>query len=879
MIAPERLPTHVARVASRLRVTGSEASGDTFLVTSYLAESVLKTIAVTLCSGIRKTSEHIAYRLEYDLVRADGLGVWEAVIGTAVSHAYAGYVDQEMRSLVVWLTKKRTRADDEWAREAAQECSTILSLLGASECDIPKVVNVRHLVAQFVQIRNKTKAHGAVGADFFEEANCHYLRATQSLAENCPALGWDWYHLSVRPGKGTVRAVHLCGTDPKHVTADKAEALRPPATGVYFRTHDRGHLFPCAPLVSSNRECTWFGLPNGGFTDRGSAELIDYATGDVRRAGIPSHLSPPAALPSSATEGAPALDVYSNVFGNLPASPDNYVQRAALQDELFQRLTDRNHPIITLHGRGGIGKTSLALFVTHQLAAAPVAPFDHLLWFSARDLELRPTGPGDVRRGVPNLETVCDLVGAFFDIERTPDSLAAVLQKPGSLDSEGILFVFDNFETLDDPRGVHKFLDTHTHIPNKVLITSRERAFKGDYPIEVGGMEFQEARELLQSQSVALNIDTIVTASIMEKIIEYTDAHPYVMRVLLGEIAKDKRWVPLKSLVPRRGDLLDAVFERSFNRISTDGRSVFLTVSGWRAAVPELALLVVTGQRRIDVEAGIEECLRFSLLTRHELADGQFCYAAPELARLFARKKLEGDPDRLVIEEDLQVLRQFGTIKASEVSAGTIEEVTQTFLDWCLAVGRSSAGEQLVRLDATMVRVAELWPKAWLKVAELRRTMRFGEEKVSYAFRRAVEEMPYDKAVWQARAQYAGMRGDDGTRIACLVSAVEADPSDSELIRQVGYDLCEYIDAHKYEIPEARRGVYLASVRSHMVNIATELDPTGLSRLAWLFLLEGNLEGGWKYANMGLAKDSTNTHCLRIVERLESQGYRPPLSL
>jgi len=56
-----------------------------------------------------------------------------------------------------------------------------------------------------------------------------------------------------------------------------------------------------------------------------------------------------------------------------------------------------------------------------------------------------------------------------------------------------------------------------------------------------------------------------------------------------------------------------------------------------------------------------------------------------------------------------------------------------------------------------------------------------------------------------------------------------------------------------------------------MVRIADQLDPTGLSRLAWLFLLEDDRDGAWEYANMGLATDATNGHCLRIVQRLTNQ--------
>ena len=66
------------------------------------------------------------------------------------------------------------------------------------------------------------------------------------------------------------------------------------------------------------------------------------------------------------------------------------------------------------------------------------------------------------------------------------------------------------------------------------------------------------------------------------------------------------------------------------------------------------------------------------------------------------------------------------------------------------------------------------------------------------------------------------------------------------------------VNSRILEIPKARRGVYLASVRPHMERVAHKLDATGLSRLAWLFLLEENVRKGREYANQGCAIDPTN---------------------
>lgn len=875
MIDPSTFPTHVARVISRLSVAGPDALAETFLVTSYITECVIKTLGIALCAGIREGAPTAAYRFEYRLVHADGLGAWEEAIGAMAGYACAGYVPQDMQPLIAWLTKKRTRVEDQWARDAAGQCAAILHLLGADDVEPPRTPTVRHIISYLVQIRNKTKAHGAVGADFFERANASYIAATEGLVKNCPAFKWEWLHLSVRPAKDNVRALHLLGLDPKHVPSEDAAELRPRQPGLHLRTAARGTVFFCGMLMEATRECTGFFLPNGGFTAQGQGEFIDYASGATKQVDLKGYILPPAPLPRSATEGEPCLDVCSNVFGNLPPCPEGYVERKSLQDELTERLLDKNHTIITLHGRGGIGKTSLALFVAHELSGRDHPPFDMIIWLSARDLELRLSGPVEVRRGIANLDEVARLVGALCAVGTTLEALASLLQSPTCARSAGILLVFDNLETLDDPRGLHKFLDTHTHIPNKVLITSRERAFKADYPIEVGGMEPPEALELLRRTSMALGIEGIVTAAAQEEIIDYTGAHPYVMRVLLGEIAKERRWVPLRSLVPRRGDLLNAVFERSFNKLSDDGRWVFLALGNWRSLVPELTLLVVVGQREIDVEAGIEECLRLSLCARYELADGQGCLEAPELARLFAKKKLEGDPDRLPIHDDIELLRQFGPVRHGEPGARNMDEIVDRFLDKCIASIPNAGAQRIDAMDRTAVRTAELWPGAWLKVAEFRQSAFRGPEAVAYALRRAVEEMPFDKRAWLARARHARESGDDSTRIASLVSAVEADPRDAELIREVAFELCKYLDAHKADILPARRGVYLASVRAHMGKIADQLDATGLSRLAWLFLLEGHEGKAWEYANRGLSKDSTNRYCLSMVERLSASGYRP----
>ena len=365
-----------------------------------------------------------------------------------------------------------------------------------------------------------------------------------------------------------------------------------------------------------------------------------------------------------------------------------------------------NHPIVTLHGMGGIGKTSLALFGAHRLAAAKTPHFEFIVWFSARDVDLRPTGPSSVRPSVVDLAAVSKAFASLFGVDPKVESFAKVLQSPKPHSEKGILFIFDNFETIADATSLHKFLDEHTHLPNKVLITSRERAFVADFPIEVRGMERGEAFQMMKSIAQELSIEKLVTEEIMEGIYSYTGGHAYVMRVILGEMAKEQRYTPPKQLIPRRMDIVDAVFERSFNKFSDGGRNVFLTVANWKSEISELALIVVLGQRGLDVEAGIEECKRLSMILPNTLMNHQPCYSAPQLARIFGHKKLQGDADRLVIQEDIETLRRFGVIGKSHLEQQTQDDLILQFVNWCMneASGKDSA--TISRLDGMSTHIA-----------------------------------------------------------------------------------------------------------------------------------------------------------------------------
>ena len=265
--------------------------------------------------------------------------------------------------------------------------------------------------------------------------------------------------------------------------------------GIYiqFDSHSR------VELVSSDPEASDFFFPNGNFSGK-RFELISYCTDNRQNGDGTLYLTPATELPPSRTQGIGLLQVIGNSFGNLPAAPTNYVPRSELENELFKRLMDDRHPVITARGAGGIGKTSLALHVIYRIAAE--GKYGAIIWFSARDIDLLSQGPKDVK---PHVLTEDEIAKEFVQLMQ-PGIPAGTAFRPAKYLADALnrsplgdpmLFVFDNFETARSPSSLYAWIDEYIRPPNKILITTRFSDFKGDYPVEVLGMSELEAKQLI----------------------------------------------------------------------------------------------------------------------------------------------------------------------------------------------------------------------------------------------------------------------------------------------------------------------------------------------------------------------------------------------
>ena len=106
-------------------------------------------------------------------------------------------------------------------------------------------------------------------------------------------------------------------------------------------------------------------------------------------------------------------------------------------------------------------------------------------------------------------------------------------------------------------------------------------------------MDDDECRHLIKHTATSLDITGLVTDNYERDLIRESQGHPYVIKILLGEVANLRKTPKLAHILASRTDILQALFERTYQNLSPAAQSVFLTLCGWRSAVPQLVLEAV----------------------------------------------------------------------------------------------------------------------------------------------------------------------------------------------------------------------------------------------------------------------------------------------
>ncbi len=851
----------------RVEIAREDSDTSLFLHLLYLGEMLTKVVAGGLIAAIVDDPDRHRYRQIHRLVRADGIGEWSHVIdgvltGTASQHLLPAARDEQQE-----LTQRL--GGESWQYQAVALVNDCLKVILPGAENLPSKVEGRRWFSLFAHLRNKTRGHGAPSGGACSQM-CQDLEASiQLMIENFSLFRRPWAYL-YRNLSGKYRVTTLAG-DTTPFKLLKSTTAFSYADGVYVHFDKPVRV----ELMISDVEARDFFVPNGGFTDK-RFELLSYITNDRADGDSALYMSPASDLPPSETQGVGNLDAEGNCWTNLPPTIPGYIHRQSLEAHLRDILLDDRHPVVTLAGRGGIGKTSLALSVLHQLTDEQ--RFGAVLWFSARDIDLLAEGPKLVR---PHVLTERDIAQEIVRLMAPSDVvpkdshrlkyLAEVLAN--SPIDQPLLFVFDNFETVQSPASLYTWLDTYIRSPNKILITTRSRDFKADYPVEVLGMTEEECDELVTATAMGLGISAFITDIYRRELFRESDGHPYVVKILLGEVAKARSLVKVERIVAGKDTILDALFERTYAGLSPGAKRVFLTLCNWRSAIPQVAVeavLLRSVSERIDVDEAIEELRRSSFveISVSEQDDGVFL-TIPLVAALFGRRKLKVSPHKAAVEADTNLLHMFGAAQQSDIRHGIGPRIERMFRDVSerLAEDNENLDDYLPMLEFLAAR----YPRAWMLLAHLNERAGGDLERTKSATLRYLEapgEPEIDRQrAWKKQADLCQRTFDRSGEVHALVEMCEVPGITFAMISHAADRVNRIFSLSSSLLNGDEKRILAGRLITIMSSRLSEAEASDHGQLAWLYIHVGDRSSARHYTERGLQLDPGNDHLLNLKRR------------
>jgi len=333
----------------------------------------------------------------------------------------------------------------------------------------------------------------------------------------------------------------------------------------------------------------------------------------------------------------------SNLLAGLPRRPYFVGREEELKSALQSLQPNSRTFIVGVEGIGGVGKTALAIEVSHRCIENNL--FESVIWISAKESVLTLHGIEPVIPEAKSLSDILITIGTSLG-NPTIGNLSIqdqIKRAYNLLARRTTLLVLDNFESLskNEQRDILDFL-RRSPITLKVIVTSRERVSEGQI-IRLQGLSFEESNALLEWDAQQKNIQ--LTKDQNKYLVDLTGGLPLALLWVQGQIAVlgysvtqvlDK--LSLDANIP----ILQYCFNHSWNLLRHNNEKKILFVLALQPeAVSRGALEEIAGIDDDDgFETAISDLLQLTLI-EHE-PDKDYFSILP-LTRRYIRTQFEDD--------------------------------------------------------------------------------------------------------------------------------------------------------------------------------------------------------------------------------------------
>lgn len=341
--------------------------------------------------------------------------------------------------------------------------------------------------------------------------------------------------------------------------------------------------------------------------------------------------------------------------------PDSLPQRpffVGRSGEVFQGLAalapDAEGWGLVLDGAAGIGKTALAVEIAYR--ARQEARFDAYLFLAARTNVVTVDGVRADGLSPAALDAFVREFArrlSFEEILTIPDALERRGALLNALRGRRTLTLWDNLETLTDGERelIAEFL-RQLPLPNKAILTSRQRAGEKALTLELGHLAGQDAFALIDALARPhshLEVEIRHAGDSLRRLLyAVTEGNPLAIRWLFGlALQKDFSLADVgERLQELPRDPFTFLFCESGAGLDGKCRAVVVALTAFKTAADAQTLAAATDLSAGQVRACLETLSRLSWV--EEMAPEQ--YSLHPLARSYTRSAL-GDGNALALAD------------------------------------------------------------------------------------------------------------------------------------------------------------------------------------------------------------------------------------
>ena len=361
--------------------------------------------------------------------------------------------------------------------------------------------------------------------------------------------------------------------------------------------------------------------------------------------------------------------------------------------------------------------------------------------------------------------------------------------------------------------------------------------------------------------------------------IEESSGHPYIIKLLLGEIAREPSSTRPKRIMAAQDEALVALFERSYNLLSPAAKRVFLTLCKWRSSVPALAVeavLLRPANERIDVGDAIIELVQ-SFFIEEVIDDSteESEVSVSLAARLFGLRKLEVSEWQAAIEADMPLLHLVGARaigKSPAIGARIVKMFRNVEIE--LSQGTKEFSEIRPVLEFLTTRYSYAYVLLSRLVAKFSDDNNSEEEErylMAYLERNVHPEEP-TWAAWNRIAAIRRQRGNVSGELVALAQSCRHSTTPTSELSDAANQINSILSQESTStISRETKQFLIKDVVGALNQQSDELDATDFSRLAWLQLHLGDPAAALEAVDRGLRIDKNNRHCIGLQGRLSNR--------